>query len=472
MIKKFSPLLLLCCFGSISLGAIAQNSAQNSVESAERTPEVQSLSATDVDIGVVFPYSPILATAKLSNIGDKPVRVDRIVPRWAADAAELKFLPRALRAGESMDIGVALEGDSRVGRFSRIYFAYSGEQELPVGKIAIRGFVDWIVDPASTEIDIGIWRVGAKNERVAKVSSRPGTDVKLKRILRPATTVEAAITQEGSSIRFSPRQDALWGAFDEVVVVETDNPLQRKVGFRVRGEIRGSIVPSMTSLEFGLIREGDSPQLAFKLNDESGRAISIGEMKVEGADAQVAVGTCLPDVDSCKLVRLTLAPRKVTDIAPRGLLSIEFPDYSTRLPIPFGGAMIGKDTVIRDFAKEMEAAQAAPGAVSSLLRAAVQTVEPLEMPVPEGAGPLLKWEVKNEATIYGYEVYRSQNATSGFTRMRGIVGKLSNTVDSGSVYRWRDTEAETGQEYWYYIGVVHSDGRKEKLSSPQKLVSK
>jgi hypothetical protein len=79
----------------------------------------------------------------------------------------------------------------------------------------------------------------------------------------------------------------------------------------------------------------------------------------------------------------------------------------------------------------------------------------------------------NEAPIYAYEIYRSSAADGLFERVnKEFIPRLSNEAQTRSIYRWRDPSTDSGTAYWYYIGVVYLDGRKEALSSAQKVVAK
>jgi hypothetical protein len=91
---------------------------------------------------------------------------------------------------------------------------------------------------------------------------------------------------------------------------------------------------------------------------------------------------------------------------------------------------------------------------------------------PSGEGPLLKWTIAQQASVHGYQVFRSDAETGPFTLM---APNLINVVDNGSgpvAYRWRDTTAVKGNTYWYYIAVVYKTGERKALSGPAKTVAK
>lgn len=458
--------LLSICFASeVTIAEIIE-------QSEVQTSEVMPVTSTDIDIGVTFPNANIDVVSTLKNIGDKAISVVRIVPRWASTESEISFEKTTLSPSDTMDIRFKIKNHDNVGRFSHIFFVYSNGSGEPVGKIAIRGFIDWVVDPSSTSIDVGALSYQESIERTLRPKSRPGESVALTNISTQNKWFEAKIVEKGAALLIKNRKGMPWGAFDELIVVDTDNALQPKVTFHVKGEVRGAIIPSMSTIDFGVIREGKSVEQAVRLEGEAGKKIEVGRIEITGAKATAAMSECIPAVVSCKLLKLRLDDQAMGR-APRGVVSISFPDYDATLPILFGGALIGKDTVVRDLAKEVEAAKDSSAGISSALRAATSTPVALEMPVPEGRGPLLKWEMANESRIFGYEIYRSTESGGPYSRAdRSIIPRLSSDAAVRSIYRWRDSGAVPGKEYWYYIGVVYLDGRKENLNSAQKVMAK
>ena len=426
----------------------------------------------DVDVGVVFPFAAIEVLAELANTGNRSLRIEKIVPRWEGTEAQIDFVPATVPPGGTYQFGLMIQNGERVGRFSHIFLLFDGKAEEPVGKVAVRGFTDWIVDPKSLTVDVGVVSEGKPIERIVRPQVRPGESVRFKKVLKQDAGLEVAIVEDGRGLRVKSFPRKTWGPFEAMILVDTDHPIQSRVGIHVKGEVRGAIVPSMNVVEFGVVRVGEGSERAVRLEDAGGKKINIGEIKVEGANASTRVEDCIPKVDSCRVIKLTLDEKQMVS-APHGVMSIHFPDYEAVLPIPFGAAIIGKDTVVRDLEKEIEASRSSPAALSSALKSSVVSSAPLEMAIPRGDGPLLKWEMTNESTIFGYEIYRSSSANGPFARINSvIIPRLSDDAAISSVYRWRDSDAKSGNEYWYYIGVVYLNGRKESLSGAQKIKAK
>ncbi|SFN13685.1 hypothetical protein [Dokdonella immobilis] len=446
--------------------AWAASSKPNEPELAAR------VSATDIDVGVVYPFAEIDGVSVLVNEGEGPIAIERVESRWKGLDVNVDFKPRTLKAGESVRIPISIKKDGRVGRFSDVLLVYAKGHPEPVTKIVARGFVDWIIDPASMTKDAGIVDAAHPLSATLTVKGRPGVDVRLTEVMQESKWIDAEIADGGKSLKLQAKPQMPWGAFDEFLVLETDNPQQRRVGVQVKGEMRGAVVPSTSLIDFGLVRVGIPAEQLVRLVDESGRKLNVGDVRVTGSPANAAIQECVPANSSCKMLKLSLKEDSI-GAAPHGMVVIEFPDYSAELPIPFGGAAIGKDTVIHDLAKEVEAAKSKSPSISAALHETVTTSAPIEMPVPDGRGPLLKWEMANESPIYGYEVYRAAAEAGPFERVNEkMIPRLSSDTRIRSIYRWRDTQAKSGQVYWYYIGVVYLDGHKEALNTAQRVTAK
>ena len=64
----------------------------------------------------------------------------------------------------------------------------------------------------------------------------------------------------------------------------------------------------------------------------------------------------------------------------------------------------------------------------------------------------LSWAQNDYETLAGYNLYRSTNADSGFT-------KVNDTIITGTEYV--DTDVQPGVTYYYYFKVVNTEGTEE-----------
>lgn len=440
--------------------------------SVEKLAVAQSLTSSDLDAGFTYPLSEINTEATLTNNGSVPLSIDKIVPRWPGTVADVDLKKKSLQPGESTQVAIRIESGDGVGRYSHVFLVFQAGSAEPVAKIAVRGFADWVVDPASLSVDAGMVRFDSPFTHKFVLKVRPGTTVRLDKVVKPNKWFDAQVIGDGKALLVTGKRGMDWGAFDETIFVSTDSKVQPTVAFHVRGELRGAIAPSQNMVSFGAIREGTSVEQAVSLESLVDGAVNVGDIAISGTSASVTVNDCIPASRNCKLIKLKLGEQKVNS-APQGVMSIPFPDYKVKLDIPFGGSVIGKNTVVRDLEKEIESARNSPASITSALQSAVHSTRSLEMDIPPGDGPLLKWQVANESKIFGYEIYRSAVSEGPFERVsRDMIRRLSDDATVSSIYRWRDSGTVRGKEYWYYIGTVYLDGKKEPLSTPQRIVSK
>ena len=92
---------------------------------------------------------------------------------------------------------------------------------------------------------------------------------------------------------------------------------------------------------------------------------------------------------------------------------------------------------------------------------------------PPGKGPLLRWSVVNEGSVYGYVIYRSETQDGPAQRVSTeYIRAPDGPQGVATAYQWRDTTTVSGKTYWYGIGFVKRNGKKESLGAPQKVVAK
>ncbi|MBN8480731.1 MAG: hypothetical protein J0L88_03975 [Xanthomonadales bacterium] len=440
---------------------------------APAAPSPVVIDASSIDAGTVFPLAVIEASGMVTNTSNRPVKIARIIPRVAASRDEIQFEPKLLQPGQTLPVRVKASLGDHIGRFSLVYFAFADGQVEPVAKLAVRGFVDWIVDPVSTRFDAGVVKAGETVRHEFRPSIRSGVDLKLTSAEEIGGAFKASVAADGRSVIVELKQGMPWGPFDESVVIRTNNIEQGKVPFRISGEVRGAVVPNPASVDFGVIREGQTAEQIVRLTDESSRPLRVGEVSVAGADAQVRIEPCIPAAESCRLARIVMNGGKIGSAGLRGTINVVLPDYEQALPIAFRGALIGKDTVVQDLDKLIEGSRSSPEKISAMLKSSTSpSPRPPEMPKPDGVGPLLTWEAAGEAEVYGYEIYRAASENGVFERVNAdIIKRLSNAQEVGSIYRWRDMSVASGT-YWYYIGIVKLNGEKKPLNSPQRVLVK
>lgn len=432
---------------------------------------------SNAEFGQSHPFAKVHVNLTARNMSGASINVERIAAR-EPNGGTVSYAPGLIKAGASIPIGVDISLNEDVGRVAYYFDVFARGQKDPIDGFVVRGFADWLVSPAGTDIDLGTFEVAKPVKRVLPIEVRPGASLKLVSVKKESEYFSAKIVQDGNALELASRSDAPWSSFDEKLLVNTDNDLQPVVAFRLRGQARGQVVPSLDPLDFGLLREGQSAELIVVLNDVSGKPLQTGTVTAKSRmKVDTAVVDCTPKSPSCKNLKVAYPPMSMLGTTG-GVLEVQLPAYKRSLFIRFGAIGIGKDTQIRSLADDFKAAQEQSKSISSVLQSSVANVPdkkavPASMPTPEGSGPLLKWQVTNEYDIYGYEIYRSNAENGSYSRVsEKIIERLDGDPEAGSSYQWRDSTAKSGETYWYYIEIVYNKGRKQQFTSPQKFVAK
>jgi len=459
------------------LASISLASGVYGAESMLRTPPSGTFEFTGVELGQTNPYAKIHADVIGMNRTPDSIQIDRVLAR-EPEGVTVKFKPGVVvKAGGKFDISVDATLGFQTGRFARYFDVFANGKSEPVDGFVIRGFADWLMLPSVSEIDFGIFEPTSKAVKIIPVERRPGVAIKLVGIDKSSAYIDAQVSEDGRALKLTSRSDAPWSSFNEEILVMTDNQLQPKVAFHVRGQSRGFVVPSSDPLDFGLLREGQSAELTDVLTDVTGKPLKIGEVVAKSRALVVTTVTeCAVPSPSCKNLKVSYPPMNLRGVTG-GTLEVRLPDYDRTLFIRFGAIGIGKETQIRDLAEDMKAQEAQTKSISSVLQTSVNEPSvgklPAQMKTPDGKGPLLKWQVANEYDIYGYEIYRSVAEAGPYSRVNEkILERLEGDPEAGSIYQWRDASAESGNTYWYYINIVYNKGRKQQFTSPQKIVAK
>ncbi len=432
---------------------------------------------TATEFGQSHPFAKIHARVLGRNVSGKPIQVERIAAREPVGTT-IQFEPALIKPGESYPIDLDINLNEDVGRVAHYFDVFSGGESAPIDGFVVRGFADWLVSPAGTDVDFDTFEVAKAVHKLVPIEVRPGASVHLVGVDKPSAYFDATIIQSGRALELRSKSDAPWSSFDEKLLVRTDNPLQPIVSFRLKGQARGSVVPSSDPLDFGLLREGQAAELILVLNDVTGKPLEIGEVVAKSrAKVFTSVTDCVPKSDSCKNLKVAYPPMNLLGTTG-GMLEIGLPAYKRSLFVRFGAIGIGKNTQIRSLEDDFKAAQEETKSISSVLQSSVakapeKAPAPSTMSTPVGTGPLLKWQVTNEYDIYGYEIYRSETEAGPYARVSAkIIERLDGDPEAGSIYQWRDFSAKSGTTYWYYINIVYNKGRKQQFTSPQKIVSK
>lgn len=154
----------------------------------------------------------------------------------------------------------------------------------------------------------------------------------------------------------------------------------------------------------------------------------------------------------------------------KGELMVGLPGYQRRLPVYTWGMLIPKGYKIPSLNEKMKETEAASAAdLTTQLKLATKKRAPTELKPPPGNGPLLKWVVSDAGTVYGFEVFRSDSESGPYLLMNRDLIRAETENDEQQAFQWRDTTAKPGSTYFYSIGIVRINGKKEPLIERQKV---
>lgn len=431
-----------------------------------------------------YQFASATCTLEFRNSSARPISISGLTPGSTRDSVspDALIVPPHSSAYATATISPTHE----VGRTRRIFRFLSDEPgQLSPNRVAeAAGFVASVLDQPKPVLNFGVVKIrSASTEQKISLDSKEVERFKIEKILEAPSYVDARIGNDGRSIIARIKPDAPWGLHQsDFVRLAINTPRQREVWVGVEVDVHGDVVPAANPLSLGLFRKGSRNEFTVRLDSETGKDFRVGRVQAEGLQGDSKVEPCEPARAGCRLVRYT-----VSEAQPKGqiaaIVRIELPDFNQTVPVYAWGMLVDKDTQVRNFNEEMKASASASdsGAVSKApvqpvldlkqaLKSGTQLVEPSP---PPGRGPLLKWTVLHEELIHGYAVYRAVSQDGPFVRIsEETIAKSSDGGDGAGRYQWRDTSAEPGLTYWYYIGTIQNNGLKEALSSPQKITAK
>lgn len=445
-----------------------------------------NISATTCEFGEVYQGETAKCLIEFVNRGDTEVRIhsiEPIIPGDKVDVGTLVVPPKAtahvtLLADTSTDAGTANHP---------IRLRVPGIETE--GAVNSRGYVFNVFDPMPAIIDMEIVDLGSamRRAKTLTVSSPENPTARLGKVLSAPPFLDVSVDSASNTASVKVRDNAPWGLFEESVIVSVEGARQKRYGIKVKGHVRGNVVPSANPVGLDLVRRGSGKHdFIITLSDTSKKALKIGKVTLDKLEGSVKEEPCVPASDDCRWLRLNISDEQPTGKID-GAVRVELPDYQRTLPIWVWGLMVNANTVIHEANESAaapasgeggkEGAAAAPLASTTVkggnlidqIKQATTPAKPVEVP---GKGPLLRWQVENEIAIYGYAIYRADSAEGPWRRVNDTIVRAESVPESVSSYAWRDTTAESGRKYWYYIGTLATNGERKRFTSPTEVTAK
>lgn len=433
------------------------------------------------DFGEQYQFQIATCRFELRNEGPRPLRISKVRSTSADDTVSQSDF---VIEGNSVEaINFSMPTLDRLGQLVRfVTFDVEGESR----KLIASGFVLSDLDDAAQRLDFGAVNAleGSRYESVS-LSSHAVADLRIDKIVDKPAWVDADVQPDHRSVRVRVKKDAPWIPSEGKIKLRVNTPNQSEAWITVGAVLQGEVIPSINPYEIGPVHQGGTIEFAVNLAARRSGELKLGKIAVQGPQATIERRECIPAAAECVQLRATL-PKDMPLGLFRGSLVVELPDYERSLPIGFGGLIVAKTSEIRKGpppgqaggaeggdANSGSASVAAPqvdvsGALrSSILQARFQAATP----VPAGKGPLLRWQVANEAQVYGYLIQRSDRETGPWVRVNKEVIR-AKSEGSGWTYQWRDVTAALGNTYWYQVSLIDKNGKVKSLSGPRKIVAK
>src|SRR5581483_8535227 len=293
--------------------------------------------------------------------------------------------------------------------------------------------------------------------------------------------LDASVAADARSVVVKIHKNPPLGLYGDFVKVAINTPEQPEAWILVKADIHGDVVPAMNPLVTGLIRAGENNEFRIPLTSRSGRAFAVGKVELENVHGTAVIQPCAPAVAGCRWLDLTLSNEQPVG-SIKGNIYIELPTQQQKIKIGVRGLLLAKEAKLKTLDPSKPGlgveepadlqTHASPQPTVGLDRAIKSAISHVEDSPPPGNGPLLKWTVSNALAIHGFQIFRANNEDGPYVLQNKLTIANKAEDEGSSLYQWRDNTAETGRTYWYYVGVVFNDGRKQTLSSPQRVVAK
>ena len=441
---------------------------------AAAVSDAPKLTIESCEFGEVYAFHDVECQFDVQNTGDKPVRVIDAIPSRPGDKALAKGLVIAPHSHAYLPVQLKTENGTG---YNQHPFRLRTDDGLEYGANA-HGFVMSVLDQTHPEIDFGVVESdGSEVDKTIALSSAEAPNFRLTKVMDAPAWVNAHIQEDGHTLRANVRHGADWGIATGFVKLQTNNEAQKEVWVAVKSDIRGAIVPAFNPLDVGLLHMGDNNTFRIPLHSKTDRPFEINSAKLEGAVGEVKAVPCEPVAADCRWLEVKIADAQGKGFV-KGTVRVTFPHEKATLSVDVRGFLVDKDFVAKTIDESTlrgESATGAPAAGSSVLplqNAIANAVRQSNETVPPGNGPLLRWHVANGRSIHGFQIFRGESEQGPFVLLNRPTLPSSAEDEESAGYNYRDNSAESGKTYWYYIGLVFNDGRKQQLTGPQKIVAK
>ena len=434
-----------------------------------------SILVKSCNFGEIYAFNNATCDVEIYNESNTVILISMIETSFPKDNVNVKSLSVGPKSTGYISVTANLDNVVGISKHP-IHFHVSGTQAGDFRAVA-QGFVLSALKDAQPQLNFGVVNSdrGANEQHI----SFEGVDVEslnITGVVDKPDWVTVSIDQDRHGFLVGIPSNTSWGVKSDFVKVAIDSPNQKAASVRVQADIRGNIIPSADPIELGLLRKGNRNDFQFRLTSSEKKLVVVSHTEVAGFKGDIRLTECIPASKDCKLAKLSVSDDQELGFL-EGKILLSFEGFTERLEIPVNGWMVEKNLQIKDVKEsDLKPHLNNEGAtldrtshdVGAEINAAVQKQEELS---PPGIGPLLKWSVSNTGQIHGFQIFRATSENGPFL-LQNKETVLADVETATSSYSYRDNTAKSGKTYWYYIGLVYSDGHKQQLTGPQKVVAK
>lgn len=420
----------------------------------------------DCSFGEVYSFAMTGCMAVISNSEDRVVQIE-VAPEWQEDriGGAVRF---AIPPKGAAHVPLMVSIGNHVGRTTHFFrvidesrsHGYNEEKTY----LKASGFVMSAFSDPKPVVDLGSIRVDSKVRDPSRLTlnTMDAPNLKINRVLSAPSDIKVSL--QGADVLIGARTGAAWDSVDDFVKLSVDTPRQKEVWINVKGSLHGVIAPDENPVNLGVVSsESRSAMTLTSLRDLDGGILSIDSIDVSGISAVAWPEECLPSAVSCKILRMDVS--KAQEQGPfQGSLSIGFSGHKRRLTVNVRGIYSSRaagkyDDGIKGWVppyyssiEHLEDARVSDSVISDISNSIL------------GEGALLRWGVHDERAVYGYQIYRSDEEAGPYVLLNVPAIRAKTSLETDVRYQWRDITASKGRSYWYFVGVVYNDGRKERIT--------
>jgi hypothetical protein len=329
--------------------APARSSGSGAVEAVSR---LEVVGERVPDLGPFHQQSALAWTFRLRNAGERPVRV---TGAWSVDpGGRVDVTSAPVPAGGEVALDVRQPLGFRLGRASFRYALRTDEPGSPVVRVGLQAFVESAFDPERLEIDLGTLDRALGGAASTELFSREVERLELTGTrgapawLAVETAGRAGLHGEGLRLVARLRPGAPVGVFSGLVELRTNVPRQPAMQLEYRGAVFGELVPSRGSIEFGLLREGESATARIEVRRRAGGTLELLSWREASGHLAVRPGACAASAPDCLGLDLVFTAPSPGSFA--GTLALVFTGEVEELPLRYGAWVVKQGTQVRELA--------------------------------------------------------------------------------------------------------------------------